>query len=79
MIKLYLFARGRWSPCHYVASITAAPALSVLLCQEPRQPGPEVTLDALRNLLPEACASIPEVTGFRIEQGDFVHEEDLAA
>ncbi|MBR9765913.1 MAG: hypothetical protein GYB53_20940 [Rhodobacteraceae bacterium] len=78
MIKLYLFARGRWSPVHYVAAITATPALSVLLCQEPRDPAPGVTMDALRSILPEACASLPGVTGYRVEQGDFAHEEELA-
>tara|TARA_R110000868_G_scaffold237132_9_gene491624 strand:+ start:32400 stop:32648 length:249 start_codon:yes stop_codon:yes gene_type:complete len=79
MIKLYLYARGRWSLPHYVAAISAEPVLSVLLTQEPREPAPGVTLDAVRAILPEACASLHEVRAFRIEQGDYAHEEELAA
>ena len=79
MIKLYLYARGRWSPPHYVAALDAGPQPSVLITQEPRRAAPGVTMDALRAILPEACASLPDVRAFRLETTGYAHEEEIAA
>lgn len=74
MLKLSIETARGWTAAVYVTGLAFDPRPCITISDRPAPLAPNVDLDAVDAVLSEAQGYFPDMTGYRLEQGEFLRE-----